>query len=248
MALARGGGIGSQRNPFMWAGDQVRVFEKLDDQLLAVLNSSMSGVPWMTYDMAGYQYDGLKPQPAGVFNRETRQIDLDRRTAGAGEEVVNVRRSSTVPPEMEARVFLRGAAFTAYIPCVQTHGFVMHAYEFDDDTREAYKRLMQTHDELRPLFEKLADEAVSTGLPPVRPLVLGWQDDPKARTVEDEFMLGEAYLVAPVLTDASSREVYLPEGRWMEKETGRRFIVPKSGLSLNVETKPGEIPVFRKEE
>ena len=247
MALARGGGIGSQRNPFMWAGDQVRVFEKLDDQLLAVMNSSMSGVPWMTYDMAGYQYDGLKPQPVGVFNRKTRQTYLDRATAGDGEEVVNIRTSSTVPPETEGRVFLRGTAFTTYIPCVQTHGFVMHAYEFDEATREAYRKLMKTHEELCPLFQKLAEEAVSTGLPPVRPLVLGWQDDPKACSVEDEFMLGEEYLVAPILTDTSVREVYLPEGRWIEKETGRKFIVPKAGLTLNVEASPGEIPVFRKE-
>lgn len=54
--LSRGGGIGSQRNPYMWAGDQTRTFEKAEDQYLAVLNSGLSGVPFMTYDMAGYQY------------------------------------------------------------------------------------------------------------------------------------------------------------------------------------------------
>ncbi len=54
--LSRGGGIGSQRNPYMWAGDQTRTFEKAEDQYLAVLNAGLSGVPFMTYDMAGYQY------------------------------------------------------------------------------------------------------------------------------------------------------------------------------------------------
>ncbi len=244
MALARGGGIGSQRNPFMWAGDQLRVFEKLDDQLFAVMNSSISGVPWMTYDMAGYQYAGLKPKPVGVFNPKTSEIDLGRTEAGEGEEVVHIRTSSTVPPEMEARVFLRGTAFTTFTPCVQTHGFVKHVYEFDEATREAYKKLMRTHEELYPLFGKLADEAVATGLPPVRPLVLGWQDDPKACSVQDEFMLGDQYLVAPVLTDTDSREVYLPEGRWVEKATGRSFDSPKSGLTIKVAAKPGEIPVY----
>ena len=85
---------------------------------------------------------------------------------------------------------------------------------------------------------------MATGLPPVRPLVLGWQDDPKACSVQDEFMLGDRYLVAPVLTDTDSREVYLPEGHWVEKETGRRFKAPKAGLTLRVEAKPGEIPVY----
>lgn len=54
MVFTRGGGIGSQRNPYMWAGDQVRCFEKLGEQLRSVVNSGMSGVPYMSYDMAGY--------------------------------------------------------------------------------------------------------------------------------------------------------------------------------------------------
>ncbi len=54
--LSRGGGIGSQRNPYLWAGDQTRTFEKIEDQYLAVINSGLSGVPFMSYDMAGYQY------------------------------------------------------------------------------------------------------------------------------------------------------------------------------------------------
>ena len=57
-------------------------------------------------------------------------------------------------------------------------------------------------------------------------------------------MLGDQYLVAPVLTDTDSREVYLPEGRWVEKATGRSFDSPKSGLTIKVAAKPGEIPVY----
>ncbi len=56
MVFTRGGGIGSQRNPYMWSGDQARSFDKLDDQLLAVVNSGLSGLPFMSFDMAGYSY------------------------------------------------------------------------------------------------------------------------------------------------------------------------------------------------
>ena len=58
MAFSRGGGIGSQRNPYLWSGDQARDFDKLDDQLLAVVNSGLSGIPFMSFDMAGYAYCG----------------------------------------------------------------------------------------------------------------------------------------------------------------------------------------------
>ncbi len=56
MVFSRGGGIGSQRNPYMWAGDQVRKMEKLGDQLLATVNSGLSGIPFMSFDMGGYHY------------------------------------------------------------------------------------------------------------------------------------------------------------------------------------------------
>ena len=56
MAFSRGGGIGSQRNPYLWSGDQARAWEKLDDQLLAVVTSGLSGVPFMSFDMGGYSY------------------------------------------------------------------------------------------------------------------------------------------------------------------------------------------------
>ena len=66
MLFSRGGGIGSQRSPYMWAGDQVRSYEKLDDMILAVLNSGMSGVPYMTFDLAGYAYVGYNYKTIGL--------------------------------------------------------------------------------------------------------------------------------------------------------------------------------------
>ena len=58
VVLSRGGGIGSQRNPYLWEGDQMRTFEKIEDQLICLINTGISGIPFMTYDMAGYSYGG----------------------------------------------------------------------------------------------------------------------------------------------------------------------------------------------
>ena len=65
MLLSRGGGIGSQRNPYMWAGDQARRYDKLDDLILATLTSGASGVPYMSYDLAGYAYVGCNYKTIG---------------------------------------------------------------------------------------------------------------------------------------------------------------------------------------
>ena len=78
MVFVRGGGIGSQRNPYMWSGDQARSFEKLDDQLLATVNCGLSGLPYMSFDMAGYAYgrgcgyyQTSKEEESEIFARAT---------------------------------------------------------------------------------------------------------------------------------------------------------------------------------
>lgn len=69
MVLARGGGIGAQRYPFIWAGDQRREFKYLDAQLRACLSSGMSGVPFMSFDAAAYRPAQNGDPEAHVFSR-----------------------------------------------------------------------------------------------------------------------------------------------------------------------------------
>ena len=54
--------------------------------------------------------------------------------------------------------------------------------------------------------------ASKTGIPPVRALFLAFPDDERAYDhADDQFMVGEALLVAPVIEqDKSSRSVNLP--------------------------------------
>ena len=56
----------------------------------------------------------------------------------------------------------------------------------------------------------------------MRALFQDWPSDPKARNVSDEFLFGRSLLVAPVVTDDLSRDVYLPEGVWFDFWTGER--------------------------
>lgn len=55
ICFSRGGGIGAQRYPFVWAGDQRREFFFLSVVLKAALSLGLSGVPFVSWDMAGYQ-------------------------------------------------------------------------------------------------------------------------------------------------------------------------------------------------
>lgn len=203
--IYRGGHAGSQRSPFHWAGDQVRSFAKLDDHVISMLTLGMSGLPFSTYDMAGYHYDGgYDAVPAGE------KID--------GVEV-NLRKPRRETFENECAVFRRGTEFTAFTPCVQTHGDVRHVYEMDAKTQAHYRKYMRIREALAAYISKLNVCAAKTGAPPVRPLVWRWPDDPRTWNAVDEFMLGDALLVAPVYAAEDKRsEIYLPKGDWEKIE------------------------------
>lgn len=54
LCFSRGGGIGAQRYPFIWAGDQMREYRFFKNVIKAALSLGLSGVPFVSWDMAGY--------------------------------------------------------------------------------------------------------------------------------------------------------------------------------------------------
>lgn len=80
--------------------------------------------------------------------------------------------------------------------------------------------------QLLPYLYSLARTAHEEGLPLWRPLFLYWPTDEAARC-DDEFLLGEALLAAPVLRlGEGARRVYLPEGGWQNFWSGERLEGP----------------------
>ncbi|MBQ9784700.1 MAG: glycoside hydrolase family 31 protein [Clostridia bacterium] len=214
--LTRGGGIGSQRNPYMWAGDQARNFDKLDDQIMAVINSGLSGIPFMSYDMAGYRYGG-----GGTSYGSANSL------------------------EYESGVFARAIAFTVFMPNIQTHGTVRNAYELLPEAQTIYKNFLAFREELMPYLNKLVEEACTTGLPISRHPVLHYQDDPKVYDLKTQFMFGDGLMIAPILNaDDTTVNIYLPEGSWTNLLTGKVITVGASGKTLTVDVNYGQIAVF----
>jgi hypothetical protein len=63
----------------------------------------------------------------------------------------------------------------------------------------------------------------------VRHFILQYPDDPGSWEVEDEFLLGDRLLVAPVIRrDARDRVVYFPPGEWVDYWTGETHEGPDS--------------------
>ncbi len=63
----------------------------------------------------------------------------------------------------------------------------------------------------------------------MRPMIMEFEKDPAVRYLDQQYMLGEQILVAPIFNEEGIGEYYLPKGRWThllsgeEKEGGRWY-------------------------
>ncbi|MDO3645328.1 TIM-barrel domain-containing protein [Mucilaginibacter sp. L3T2-6] len=82
------------------------------------------------------------------------------------------------------------------------------------------------------------------GIPPFRALVVDYPDDEKIFNIDDEYMIGEGILAAPLTADSDARKVYLPAGNWYEFNTRKKYA---GGREYIIKTGYTDLPVFIKE-
>jgi alpha-glucosidase len=96
--------------------------------------------------------------------------------------------------------------------------------------------------QLRPYLYSAFYQAATTGAPVLRPLLWAFHDDPRAAATEDEVLLGDHLLAAPVMEPgARMRRVYFPEGRWYEWWSNTVFDGPTVAL---VDAPLDRLPLF----
>ena len=77
---------------------------------------------------------------------------------------------------------------------------------------------------LIPYFLKVADAISQTGYPFLRAMQLHFPDDPSCWQIDDQFFCGDSFLVCPVMNESGVRDVYLPEGEWVDFWTGESLV------------------------
>jgi hypothetical protein len=95
--------------------------------------------------------------------------------------------------------------------------------------------------DLMAYFTTYAEEARERGLPMIHPLPMQFPKDPEAAKVNDEFMLGDELLIAPIHQSANSRSVYLPMGIWTRLSDNQVF---QGKRTIAIDAAPGELPAF----
>jgi alpha-glucosidase len=87
--------------------------------------------------------------------------------------------------------------------------------------------MLKLRQRLIPYLYTLFQVCHRTGFPILRPLLFEDPEDETTYTADDEFLFGDALLVAPISRPGvEHRHVYLPQGTWFHYWTGERFDGP----------------------
>ena len=102
------------------------------------------------------------------------------------------------------------------------------------------RALLKIRESLVPMLKEAFDRYHKNGIPPVRALVSDYTEDQETYQIDDEYIFCDRLIVAPLTAESDTRDVYLPEGNWVDWYTKQ----PVSSGWFTVTTE--SIPVYEK--
>jgi alpha-D-xyloside xylohydrolase len=217
--LSRKAYAGTQRcATASWSGDIVSRWDDLRDQISAGVSMSLSGLPNWTLDIGGFS----------VEKRYERQDPA---------HLVEWR-------ELNTRWFQYGA----FLPLFRSHGQFPYREIWNIAPEgTSYYESMAYYNRLRylllPYIYTLAGDTYHRDGTLLRGLFMDFPDDARVRDINDQYLFGPAFLVAPVSTfKATQRAVYLPAGSdWYDFYTGEKLA---GGRKIDAAAPIERMPLF----
>ena len=229
--LLRCGWAGSQKyGNVIWSGDVPSTFEAFADQIQCGLNMGLAGISWWTTDIGGFMTDD-------VNDPDFRQLLIRWYQFAVYSPVLRMhgdRGPYNIPP-LDERDWGGGYLHTGQSNELWSYGEENYAI-----MRKYYDLRISMHDYIRSLFA----EAHENGSPLLRAMFYEFPNDEKCWELQDQYMFGGKYLVAPILQlNQFRRAVYLPSGRWKLTSTGEVF---PGEQTVTVDAPIAYMPVFEK--
>ena len=149
----------------------------------------------------------------------------------------------------DKELFIRWIQMSAFSPLMEILIDHEHDVLWDDfgkETLDVLRDAVRLRTQLSCYLDRELRKSVAAGLPLMRALVVEFPDDPEVKDMWDEYLFGDALLVAPVLyRGLRSREVYLPEGTWRRFPDGKERLSGRSWVKA--QAKLSEVPVYIRE-
>ncbi|AWP08726.1 putative SITS-binding protein-like [Scophthalmus maximus] len=125
----------------------------------------------------------------------------------------------------DEELFIRWLEIAAFLPVISFHTPPWVCGE--DRVLNLTRVYVAKHQrDVVPLIEEYAEEWRSTGNPIYRPMWWLSPSDPVTFTIDDQFLIGDKVLVAPVVEKgAAQRDIYLPDGgfQWQDSRNAQVF-------------------------
>ena len=146
-------------------------------------------------------------------------------------------------------VYKRWVAFGLLSSHSRLHGSSSYRvpWIFDDESVDVLRFFTKLKLRLMPYLFQKAIETRASGLPMMRAMMLEFPNDPTTATLDQQYMLGDALLVAPIFRSDNTVTYYVPEGQWTEYFSergvqGGRWITEEHGfLSLPLLVRPNTL-------
>ena len=97
---------------------------------------------------------------------------------------------------------------------------------YDQQTVDLYAAAVKTHGLIAPYIDKQVSRAVKTGEPIMKPLFFNYPADQSGYAINDEWLLGDSLLAAPILSNGTTRNIHLPAGKWFDVAHGKVIVGP----------------------
>ena len=229
--LLRAGWAGSQKyGNVLWSGDVPSTWESMRDQLVAGLNIGLAGIPWWNTDIGGFM-EGNVNDPDFI------ELLLRWYEWAVFQPVMRLHgdREPFTIPALDDRE--RGGG---YLHTGQDN----EMWSYGDEAFAVMRKHYDLRSSLKPYLEQIFTEAHENGSPLMRAMFYEYPGDERCWTLDDQYMFGPDYLVAPVLAPGiRKREVYLPEGEWRDIRSGRVF---RGRQTVMMEAPLDSIPVLKR--
>lgn len=227
--LLRCAWAGSQKyGNVVWSGDVPSTFEAFYDQLQCGLNMGLAGISWWTTDVGGFMTDD-------VNDPDFRQLLIRWYQFAVYSAVLRMhgdRGPYNIPP-LDDRDWGGGYLHT---------GQPNELWSYGEDNYEIMKKYYDIRIGMHDYIKSLYEEAHVNGSPLIRAMFYEFPNDVKCWDLQDQYMFGSKYLVAPIFNlNQFKRDVYLPSGNWKLTSTGEIFA---GGCTVTVDSPIEYMPVF----
>jgi len=145
-----------------------------------------------------------------------------------------------------AELLVRSYQISFLAPFCRNHkvidGYDQEPWRFGTYYEDIIRKYLKLRYRMLPFLYTTLEEAHRTGVPLFRPLVLNYQSDANTENLDDEFMVGDDLLVAPIVRPGiTERLVYLPKGVWYDYWTGKKIA---GGTMVRSKAELETVPMF----